>query len=334
MRSSRSSIGTHILGELCDNEVMERRETQRQFLDRLVQTGRLDKDTADEIRRSPIWSLTARELVSYLAGLIIFSGVVRIVAEVFRGASEGVIATVILIAALLVAAVAYRMPKEKDILSRLAEVLEGASLVGFSSSAAIYMGMTDLKPESIVVIIGVPLIAWGWWRTTGSRFIGTVAMCVGIPMSALGTAQLIRQDSPIFMASTMLTAGAVMWLNGQRDIGAAILQRLEGCYFVLMGSFIMMGELNGVGKAIPIITGAVLFILGSANLQVEALGAGAIAITVGMTVAMGEWLPSEFTRGLTTIAVGVAMLAAVGAQLKRGKGHPHSGPTFGQSTRA
>ena len=159
-------------------------------------------------------------------------------------------------------------------------------------------------------------------------------MCVGVPMFALGSAQLLRQDSPIFMASTMLTAGAVMWVIGQRDVGAAILQRLEGCYLILMGSFIMMGELNGVGKIIPIITGAVLFVLGSTNLQVESLGAGAIAITVGMTVAMGEWLPSEFTRGLTTIAVGVAMLVAVGAQLKRGKGHPQGGSSLGQSTRA
>ena len=76
-----------------------------------------------------------------------------------------------------------------------------------------------------------------------------------------------------------------------------------------------------------------IFVLGSTTMQLESLGAGAIAVTVGTTVAMGEWLPSEFTRGLTTIAVGVAMLLAVGAQLKRGKGHGHGRPLGGAAAR-
>lgn len=315
---------------------MDRRETQRQYLDRLVQTGRLDRETADSIRTAPVWSFTIRELFSYLAGLIILSGVIRVIAEVFRGASKGAIATVLLVAALALAAGAYRMPKGTDILARLAEVIEAGSIVSFAGSAAIYLSMTDLKAESIVVIIAVPLVAWGWWRSTDARFVGSVALCVGVPMFALGSAQLLRSDSPVFLACSALTAGAVLWLAGQRDVSAAVLQRLDGCYFVLMGSFILAGELNSAGKVIPIVTGAILFVLGSSTMQVESLGAGAIGITVGTTIAMGDWLPSEFTRGLTTIAVGVAMLLAVGAQLKRGKGHGHpmGGAAARQSTKA
>lgn len=314
----------------------ERRETQRQYLERLVQTGRLDRETADAIRTAPLWSLTIRELVSYLAGVIILSGVIRVIAEVFRGASKGAIATVLLLLGAGLAAGAVRMPKRSDVLERLAEVVEAGSIVSLAGSTAIYLSMTDLKAESIVVIIGAPLIAWGWWRSTGARFVGSAALCVGIPMFALGSAQLIRQDSPIFMACTMLTAGAVLWVIGQRDVGAAFLQRVDGCYFVLMGSFILMGETSGAGKIIPVVTGAVLFVLGSTTMQMESLGAGAIAVTVGTTVAMGEWLPSEFTRGLTTIAVGVAMLLAVGAQIRRGKGHGHplGGAAARQSTKA
>ena len=313
---------------------MERRETQRQYLDRLVATGRLDRETADAVRQAPVWSLTIRELISYLAGLIIVSGVVRVIAEVFRGASKGAIGTALLLLGAALAAVAYRMPKKSDILERLAEVLEAGSLLAVSGAAAVYMSMSTLKPESIVVIIGVPLIGWGWWRSTAARFVGSVALCVGVPMTALGSAQLIRPESPVFMACTTLVAGGALWLSGQRDLGAAALQRLAGCYFILMGSFILMGELNDAGKIIPILTGAALFMLGSSTMQIESLGAGAIAITVGTTVAMGEWLPSEFTRGLTTIGVGVAMLLAVGAQLKRGKGHHTGGPVTGQSTSA
>ena len=311
----------------------ERLETQRQYLERLVETGRLDRDTADAIRTAPLWSLTIRELVSYLAGVIILSGAIRVIAEVFRGASKGAIATVLLLLGVALAVVAVRMPKRNDVLERLAEVVEGGSIVAFAGSAAVYLSMTDLKAESIVVVIGAPLIAWGWWRSTAARFVGSAALCVGIPMFALGSAQLVRQDSPIFMACTMLTAGAALWVIGQRDVGAAFLQRVDGCYFILMGSFILMGETSGAGKIIPVVTGAVLFVLGSTTMQLESLGAGAIAVTVGTTVAMGEWLPSEFTRGLTTIAVGVAMLLAVGAQLRRGKGHGHGRPLGGAAAR-
>ena len=314
---------------------MERRETQRQYLDRLVKTGRLDRETADAVRTAPVWSFTARELVSYLAGVIILSGVVRVIAEVFRGASRGAIATVLLLAGAALAVAANRIPKRSDVMERLAEVLEAASLVALSGSAAIYMSMTELRAESIVVIIGAPLVAWGWWRSGAARFVGSVALCVGVPMFALGSAQLIRQDSPVFMACTMLVAGAALWSTGQRDVGAAFLQRVAGCYFVLMGSFVLMGELEGPGRIIPVLTGAVLFVLGSSTMQFESLGAGAIAITVGTAVALGDWLPSEFTRGLTTIAVGVAMLLAVGAQMRRGKGHgrPLGGAGARQSTR-
>lgn len=314
---------------------MERRETQRQYLERLVQTGRLDRETADAVRTAPQWSFTVRELVSYLAGIIILSGTVRVIAEVFRGASKEAIATVLLLVGAALATGAVRMPKRNDVMERLAEVLEAASIVAFSGSAAIWLSLTDLKPESIVVVIAVPLVAWGWWRSTAARFVGSVALCVGVPMFALGSAQLLRSDSPIFMACTMLVAGGALWVSGQRDVGAAFLQRVDGCYFVLMGSFILMGEIDGPGRIIPVITGAALFMLGSATMQFESLGAGAIAVTVGTTVAMGDWLPSEFTRGLTTIAVGVAMLLAVGAQVRRGKGHGHplGGAGARQSTR-
>ena len=258
----------------------------------------------------------------------------RVIAEVFRGASKGAIGTALALAGAGLTFGSLRLPRRNDVLERLAEVLEASAIVAFSGSAAVFLSMTELRAESIVVIIAAPLIGWGWWRSTAARFVGSVALCVGVPMFALGSAQLIHSDSPVFMACTMLVAGAALWAAGQRDVGAAFLQRVDGCYFILMGSFILMGELNDAGKIIPIVTGAILFVLGSSTMQVESLGAGAIAVTVGMTVAMGEWLPSEFTRGLTTIAVGVAMLVAVGAQLRRGKGQHPAGPSLGQSTRA
>ena len=67
---------------------MEQSETQRQILDRMVSEGRLTREAADEIRHAPEWSITARELVSYLAGVIMLSGVIRVIAVAFRDASQ------------------------------------------------------------------------------------------------------------------------------------------------------------------------------------------------------------------------------------------------------
>ena len=137
-------------------------------------------------------------------------------------------------------------------------------------------------------------------------------------MVAFAVAAMVREDSTYSSAVAALAAGTALWVAGQRSVGAAFLQRSAGCYFLLMGSFMMAGgEMNDASVVVPIAVGAVLFMLGSSNLQFESLVAGAIGVTVGTTMAMGEWLPSEFTRGITTIAVGGVMLFITLGQMRR-----------------
>ena len=143
-------------------------------------------------------------------------------------------------------------------------------------------------------------------------------------MMTMSVSAMFHEDSGFTMGAGALVAGAALWSMGQRDVRTAFIQRAVGCYFGLMGSFMLMGEGGIAGNLVPIVAGAVLFGLGSISLQPESLAAGAIAITVGVTVAMGEWLPSEFTRGLTTIAVGVVMLLATMGQLRK-RNQPHGG---------
>lgn len=305
---------------------MEQRETRRQLLDRMVSAGQLSREAADEIRHAPELSVGVRELVSYLAGVIMLSGVIRVIAVAFRDASQQSIGAALLFAGVVLGVVAWKMPKRNDVLERLAEVVEGGAMVLLGAGSGMFLDLADVKPEVIVMIVAVPVIAWGYWRSTISEFVGSIALSAGVPMLAFSTGALVT-DSTRMMGSVALGAGAVLWSLGQRRVGTAFIQRAVGCYFLLMGAFVLGADIGGVGKIIPVIVGAGLFGLGSMNMQLEALGAGAIAVTVGVAMATSDWLPSEFTRGITTIAVGAVMFLAVGTQLRRAKqnGASHGG---------
>jgi len=297
---------------------MTERETRRHVLERYVSAGRLTEGEADEIRSAPEWSFTVRELFSYLAGVIMLSGVIRIIALAFKDASQEVIGSVVVMVGVILAGIAWKLPRRSDAWSRLAEVVEAASLVALGGGSAVLLDLTDLSAQSIVLLIGVPVAAWGWWRSVSARFVGSLALCVGTPMIAFSLAAMVNEDNAYSTASAALAAGALLWSVGQRHVGTAFLQRSAGCYFLLMGSFMMAGEkMNDATVIVPIVIGAVLFVLGSSNMQVESLFAGAIGVTVGTTMAMSEWLPSEFTRGITTIAVGGVMLALTLGQMRK-----------------
>ncbi|MEY3587479.1 MAG: hypothetical protein RJA47_75, partial [Actinomycetota bacterium] len=253
-------------------------------------------------------------------------GVIRVIAVAFRDASQESIGAALLVAGVLLGVVAWKMPKRNEVLERLAEVVEGGAMVLLGAGSGMFLDLADVKPEAIVMIVSVPVIAWGYWRSTISVFVGSIALSVGVPMLAFSTGALVT-DSTRMMGSVALGSGAVLWSLGQRRVGTAFIQRAVGCYFLLMGAFVLGAELGGVGKIIPVIVGAGLFGLGSMNMQLEALGAGAIAVTVGVAMATSDWLPSEFTRGITTIVVGAVMFLAVATQLRRAKqnGASHGG---------
>lgn len=304
---------------------MEQQKTQRRILDDLVASGRLSTDEAGEVAHAPEWSLTVRELVSYLAALIMFVGVMRLVVVAFEDASQRSIGTALALAGVALAAAAWKLPRKSDAWERLAEVTEGAALVSLGASLGVFLDLTDLAPETIVMIVSLPVVAWGYFRSLTSVFVGSLALSAGVPMLVFSAAEMFNASddgSVAVIGSFSLAGGAVLWMLGQRHVGAAFVQRVAGCWLVLQGSFMMMGEWRGPGRLVPVAAGLILFWLGSLRLQFESLAAGALAVTIGVSVAIGDWLPSEFTRGLTTIAVGAVMFLAVGSQMRRRKVSP------------
>lgn len=301
---------------------MEQQQTQRAILDGLVASGRLSPQEAGEVAHAPEWSLTVRELVSYLAALIMFVGLMRLVIAAFEDASQRSIGTALALAGAALAAAAWKLPRKSDAWERLAEVVEGAALVSLSASLGVFLDLTDLAAETIVMTVSLPVIAWGYFRSLTSVFVGSLALSAGVPMLVFSSAEMLNASDDgnvAVIGAFSLAGGAVLWALGQRHVGAAFVQRAAGCWLVLQGSFMMMGEWRGPGRLIPVVAGLILFWLGSVRLQFESLAAGALAVTIGVSVAIGDWLPSEFTRGLTTIAVGGVMFVAVGSQMRRRK---------------
>ena len=54
---------------------MEQRKSQSEILKQLVSDGHLTSEQADDVAQAPILAVTARELVSYLAAILITIGV-------------------------------------------------------------------------------------------------------------------------------------------------------------------------------------------------------------------------------------------------------------------
>lgn len=304
---------------------MEQQKTQRRILDELVGSGRLSPEEAGEVAHAPEWSFTVRELMSYLAALIMFVGVVRLVVVAFQDVSQRSIGAALALAGAALGAAAWKLPRKSDAWERLAEVTEGAALVSLGASLGVFLDLADLAPEIIVMTISLPVVVWGYLRSRTSVFVGSLAVSAGIPMLVFSGAEVLDASDDgglVIVGSLSLIGGAVLWVLGQRRVGAAFIQRAAGCWLVLQGAFMMMGEWRGPGRLIPVAAGLILFWLGSARLQFESLAAGALAVTIGVSVAIGDWLPSEFTRGLTTIAVGGVMFLAVGSRMRRRKVSP------------
>jgi len=99
---------------------MEQDKTQRQLLDDLVSNGVISADQADNISYAPRWSFSVRELVTYLASLIIAVGVIRLLVLAFDDASVGTIATALYVVAIAAGVASWKLSSGSEVMQRFA----------------------------------------------------------------------------------------------------------------------------------------------------------------------------------------------------------------------
>ena len=305
---------------------MEQLRTQRELLEDLVRQGALSTDQANDISDAPRWSFSIRELVTYLASLIIAAGVIRLLALAFEDASEGVIATALYVVAALAGFASWRLSSGSEIRQRFAEVLELGALGAALGATGIVLNQTDMadRSEWIGVILTGASAVWGTFRCMQSRFAGTVAFAVGTVGFSIALGALINSDSQILGGALILAGGSVVIAVGMLDIGSQQLARAIGSLFVIIGSMNVASSEDWL-RPTPIVTGAILFTLGAMLLAPEMLVAGAFCVVAGIVMTTVEWIDNEMAQGLVIIATGLLVLGALTIQMKRAVNRPMPG---------
>lgn len=304
---------------------MEQNPTQRQILDELVASGRLSGDEARRVAQAPMWNFSVRELVGYLAGLIIAAGVVQVIAVVFEDASRYAVVIALYTVTLVAGLVSWQLSTRGTWQQRLAEVLEGAALGTALGATGLVLDDADMKGEWIGFTLSAMAVVWGAYRAAATRFIGTVAFSGGLPALAIVTAVIIDDDSARLGGGFMLVAAAALIAVGLRDVGAPFVARAVGSLYVIIGSMTLGTDIGDLGLLIPLAIGIVLFGAGTMLLAPEMLVAGAFCVVAGIVMTTGEYIESELTRGLVVVATGIVVLAAVGAQMRRAISRPAPG---------
>jgi len=303
---------------------MEQERTQRNLLDDMVARGVISAEQADDIANAPRWSFSIRELVTYLASLIIAAGVIRLLVLAFRDASVGVIATALYVVAVLAGVASWKLSSGSEIRQRFAEVLELGALGAAAGATGIVLDQAEMRSEWIAVILTGASAVWGSVRCLRSRFAGTVAFSVGTVGLSIALGSLINSDSQILGGVLILVGGAIVIAVGMMDVGARQLARAIGALFVIIGSMNVASAEDWL-RPLPIITGAVLFALGALLLAPEMLVAGAFCVVAGIIMTTVEWIDNEMAQGLVIIATGLVVLGALTIQMKRAVNRPMPG---------
>jgi hypothetical protein len=310
------SIGIHVLNKVCENARMEQRKSKNEVLDELVEQGVITEEQACDIADAPQWSFSVRELITYLATVIIAVGVIRILAIAFQDASEGIIVTALYVVALASGVASWKLSKEIGIRHRFSEVLELGALGSAAGATGVLLNHTDLRDESIVLILMGVVFVWGLYRCRATQFAGTVAMCVGANGAAISCGALLNADRQWPLGLLMVGSGAFLIFMGTTKIGVQYFARAVGALFVVIGS-ITLGADVANGRVIPIITGIALFAIGTKLLTPELLIAGAFCIVTGIVMTVTRWVNNDMAQGLVIIGTGVVMLIVLSAQMKR-----------------
>lgn len=296
---------------------MKQRKSLVKTLNDLVESGVLSTDQSEEILHAPRWSYTPRELLSYLAALIITVGVIRTVAAALVDVSETAIATLLYLLAFVTGAVSVRLRGKSDIQSRVSEILEIATTLSAAIATGIVCNVADLEMKWSVAVIALVAIGWGLLRSNKSEIVGAILISAGVPTFIVSFAAGLDENNGRLLGLLMVVGGSLLIFQGTRVMGFAFAPRAAGSLYVLIGAMTLGSDFGGAGRAIPLVIGAVLFGVGIQRLAPEMLLAGAFCVLAGLLSIVFETIDNDVAQGLAIVASGLVVLVVLGAQMKR-----------------
>ena len=310
---------------------MEQRKSQDEVLKQFVSDGHLTSEQADEIAKAPILAVTARELVSYLAAILITIGVGFMVAGLVANVPQAGIAVLLYVVAAVIAYFSHRFSSATSERQRVGEVLEIASVLAIAVASGILLDMTSMRSEWSACILAIAAGVWGAVRASRSQFSGAVIASVSVPIAIMSSSSVMNlngDDNRLVVGLMLLVGGAGLLYMGMRKVGFALLPRASGSLLIVIGSITLANVFSmSFGGLIPIGIGTALFALGSRERAPENLVAGSLAIIVGVILTVVYWLPGNILQGLAIIGCGVVMLLVLRKQLARANQLEPGAPT-------
>ena len=310
---------------------MDQRKSQDEVLKQFVSDGHLTSEQADEIAQAPILAFSARELVSYLAAILITIGVGFTVAGLVVNVPQAGIAILLYVVAAVLAYFSRKLLSETSERQRVGEVLEIASVLAIAVGSGILLDMTSMRSEWSACILAIVAGTWGVMRASRTQFSGSVLMTASVPVAIMSSTSMMNlngDNNRLVVGLMLLAGGAGLIYMGMRNIGFAFLPRAFGSLLIVIASITLAGVFsNAFGGLIPIAIGTVMFALGSRERAPEHLIAGAFGIIVGLIVTVVHWLPGNLLQGLAIIGCGVVPLLVLRKQLARANQPEPGAPT-------
>jgi hypothetical protein len=118
------SLGHQRTLNKCNTAYMKQRKSQKEILKQLVSDGHLTSDQAGDIAQAPKLAVTARELVSYLAAILITIGAVFMVSGLVVDVPRAGIAALLYVVAVVVGYFSHKLSSAASEKKRVGEVLE------------------------------------------------------------------------------------------------------------------------------------------------------------------------------------------------------------------
>ena len=295
--------------------------TQRDVVEHMVASRRISATEADEILNAPRFTIRWRELMSYIAVLVIGVGLVRLVIALFEEASETIIAFSLLGASIVSGAIAFQLWRHTGWRRRAGEFAEIVSIGTLIASGAMFLANADVDGAIIAVSGGSLGVAWSLLRIRFTEFSSTIVV---IPSTLAVCGGVTAWADLDFGMSTIpfLIGGSLLIGLGQGDFGGAFLIRSAGVVTVFFSVPQWIDEYSGLVGLLPALgIGALLLWTGMQWNRVEQIIGGAGVSVISIVVYVVNNVDNDVMQGVVIVAVGVAALVLTTLVVRRQRQH-------------
>ncbi len=286
-----------------------RRPSLPDVLEELVSGNRLSPEDSKRILKAPRFSFDVRELLYYLAALIMTVGVVRLVVVIFSDASTTAVIAALYLAALVFAALAWRLQRVQGWVARLGEVTELLAVLSCAIATGVLLReQLEFSGEVAAIIPASASAVWGVIRLRTTQFSATAVLIPSLLVTGGSASASLDWEGPPG-ALPIMVAAAVLVLIGTLDLQWPLAFRVVGAYTLLISAPQWVGERGSVGGlAVTLSIGVALFVLGSLNMWIELLVAGGLTITIGISVFVFKNVDNEVLQGILVVAIGLLIV--------------------------